>query len=207
MSHFCQEKVSGTMNQNNEPQRVQYELALAVEEARVGANKLLTRNGKRLEVNIPAGTGEGGTVKLSNALQVTDGRPGDILIRIRIKPQKAEHEAQGSAVVGVVEIDDANFDSQVLSSSLPVAVDFWAPWCGPCRMMAPVMEKAAQSYAGKFKFCKINVDDNPQMAGRYQAMSIPLLLFFKNGQVVEKSLGAIPENQLRTLLDSVLARP
>jgi thioredoxin 1 len=77
----------------------------------------------------------------------------------------------------VVEIKDDTFEGEVLKESLPVAVDFWAPWCGPCRMMAPIMEKAAGQYQGKFKFCKINVDENPRMAGQYQAMSIPLLVF------------------------------
>jgi thioredoxin 1 len=83
-------------------------------------------------------------------------------------------------------------------------VDFWAPWCGPCRMMAPIMDEAAVQYQGKLKFCKINVDENQQSAGRYKAMSIPLLIFFKGGQVVEQSLGAIPAAQLKTKLDSLL---
>jgi thioredoxin 1 len=155
-----------------------------------------------LEVKVPAGVAAGNTVKLGNALQLTDSRPGDIIIQIKIKTQTSQ--AADLASAEVVEINDGNFDTEVLSAGLPVVVDFWAPWCGPCRMMAPVMEEAAGQYQGKFKFCKINVDENPQMAARYKAMSIPLLIFFKNGQAVDKSLGAIPAAQLKHKLDALL---
>jgi thioredoxin 1 len=141
-------------------------------------------------------------VKLDNALQTTDGHPGDILIEIKIKPR--ENTSTVSEPLGVVEITDSTFEGEVLNSRLPVVVDFWAPWCGPCRMMSPIMEKAAEEYHGKFKFCKINVDENPGMAGQYQAMSIPLLIFFKKGQVVDKSLGAIPESGLKAKLDALI---
>jgi thioredoxin 1 len=181
---------------------VSYELALGAEEARQGVTKILPRNSKRLKVNIPPGVNTGSVVKLNNALQVTDGRPGDILIKIRVKAE--EKVSEETTPAGVVEVDDNNFESEVIQSGLPVAVDFWAPWCGPCRMMAPIMEEAANQYQGKIKFCKINVDENPGMSHQYQAMSIPTLLFFKNGQVVERSVGAIPSNQLKAKLDALL---
>ena len=182
---------------------VRYQLSISVEEARNGTAKILSRNGKRLQVTIPPGIGEGGTVKLSNALKITDGREGDILISVGIKEGPSQAEAPPPRAE-VVELSDANFEAEVLGSNLPVMVDFWAAWCGPCRMMAPIVEKAAMAYAGKFKFCKINVDENPEMAGRYQAMSIPLFIFFKNGEVVDKVLGAVPENQLRAKIESWL---
>ncbi len=182
---------------------VRYQLSISAEEARNGTTKILSRNGKRLQVTIPAGIGEGGTVKLSNALKITDGREGDILISVGIKEAPAQAEAAPPRGE-VVELNDANFEAEVLGSSLPVMVDFWAAWCGPCRMMAPIVEKAARAYAGKFKFCKINVDENPEMAGRYQAMSIPLFIFFKNGNVVDKSVGVVPENQLRAKIETWL---
>jgi thioredoxin 1 len=184
--------------------KVNYELALTDEEARRGTVNVLTRNNKRLQVSIPAGVVTGSVVKLSNALHVTDGRPGDILIQIKVKAEEFSRPVQANAPAGVIEIDDNSFESEVLQSALPVVVDFWAPWCGPCKMMAPVMDKAAAQYQGKFKFCKINVDENPGAAGRYQAMSIPMLLFFKNGQVIDRSVGAIPEPQLVARLDSLL---
>ena len=155
---------------------------------------MLNRLGKKLEVNIPPGSREGTVVKLTNALLVTDGRPGDILITVRIKEAEA----------GVMEIDESSFEREVMGSSLPVVVDFWAPWCGPCRMISPIMEKLSGQYAGRLKFCKINVDDNPAPAARYQAMSIPLLVFFKGGKEVDRSLGALPEGALRQKIDSVL---
>jgi thioredoxin 1 len=181
---------------------VQYELIISEQDALTGVQKILSRNGKRLQVSIPAGVITGSTVKLSNALQLTDNRAGDILLKITVKSELQGQESVEKA--GVVEINDNNFDSEVLKDALPVVVDFWAPWCGPCRMMAPIMEKAAAQYKGRFKFCKINVDENPKMASQYQAMSIPLLLFFKGGQVIDKSLGAIPEAQLLAKLDSLL---
>ena len=195
------DKMNEEMNQSAGPV-VRYEISLSEAEASNGVTRLLTRNGKRLEVKVPAGVLAGSTVKLGNALQLTDSRPGDIIIQIKIKTQTTQ--AADLAPAEVVEINDSNFDAEVLSAGLPVVVDFWAPWCGPCRMMAPVMEEAAGKYQGKFKFCKINVDENPQMAGRYKAMSIPLLIFFKNGQEVDKSLGAIPAAQLKHKLDILL---
>jgi thioredoxin 1 len=173
---------------------VKYELLLTEEETSQGSTRILTRNGKKLEVKIPPGSKDGTHVKLSNALQTTDGKPGGILITVRIKGINA----------GVIEIGDASFASEVLESGLPVVVDFWAPWCGPCRMIAPIMEKLSRQYAGKMKFCKINVDDNPQSAAQYQAMSIPLLVFFKNGREVDRSVGALPEPSLRSKIEQGL---
>ena len=177
---------------------VRYDLAITAEEARLGTKKILSRQGKRLEVNIPAGVVTGNTIKLTNALQVTDGHPGDILIQIKVKEEEMTAE--------VIEIGDVNFEDEVLKSSLPVMVDFWAPWCGPCRMIAPITEKLAKEYQGRLKSCKLNVDDNPQMASKYQVLSIPQILFFKDGQMVDESIGAVPESALRSKVESVLAK-
>jgi thioredoxin 1 len=181
---------------------INYDLSISEKEALSGVQKILRRNGKRLQVNIPSGVNNGSIVKLTNALQITDGKAGDILIKVNIMNEQPGAHSQHSA--GVVEINDTSFENEVLKADLPVAVDFWAPWCGPCRMMAPIMEKAAIQYEGKFKFCKINVDENPQMASQYKAMSIPLIIFFKGSQVVDKSLGAIPETQLIAKIEALL---
>jgi thioredoxin 1 len=200
---LLEEKVMNeATGQPGQASTVRYELFLTADEAQRGVSKILTRKGKRLEVVVPPGVNTGSLVKLANAMQTTDGQPGDVIIQIKVKiPETGPLEG----APGVIEITDADFDKQVLESSLPVAVDFWAPWCGPCRMMAPIMDEAAVQYRGRIKFCKINVDDNQRSAGRFKAMSIPLLIFFKNGQVATQSLGAIPAAQLRTKLESLLS--
>ena len=105
----------------------------------------------------------------------------------------------------VAEVGDQNFEAEVLNSSVPVLVDFWAAWCAPCRMLAPVVEAIADKYEGKAKIFKLNVDENTITAGKYNIMSIPSLLFFKNGQVVDQVTGAIPKAQLVQRLEKVLA--
>jgi len=184
------------VNTGQKVSAVRYELAITAEEARAGTRKVLPRNGKYLEVNVPAGVNAGVTIKLTNALQLTDGQPGDILIRIRVK----DEETAGR----VIEVNDRNFEQQVLKWKTPAVVDFWAPWCGPCRMIAPVTEKLAKEYQGRVKFCKLNVDENPSAASRYHVMSIPLLLFFKDGKVIEQILGAVSEAAVRSKVEAVL---
>ncbi|MBI2829756.1 MAG: thioredoxin [Chloroflexi bacterium] len=104
----------------------------------------------------------------------------------------------------VVEIKDATFEQEVLKATLPVLVDFWAPWCGPCRMVSPIVDKMGDKFAGKLKVCKLNVDENPQTAGKFNVMSIPTLMFFKSGKVVDTQVGAMPEAHLQSKIEGVL---
>ncbi|MGQ0812456.1 MAG: thioredoxin [Nitrospiraceae bacterium] len=105
-----------------------------------------------------------------------------------------------------LKVDDASWDSEVMKSSELVMVDFWAVWCGPCQMVGPIVDELAKEYAGKVKVRKLNTDENPEVAGRYQVMSIPTILFFRNGQQVEKLVGARPKRQFKELIDSLLAK-
>ena len=104
----------------------------------------------------------------------------------------------------VMDVTDQTVENEVVKSSLPVLLDLWAPWCGPCRMVAPVIEKLETQYEKKVKFCRLNVDENPQTAAKYRVMSIPTLMFFKNGEVVETVVGAVPERTLQPKLDALL---
>ncbi|MBN2299382.1 MAG: thioredoxin TrxC [Deltaproteobacteria bacterium] len=105
---------------------------------------------------------------------------------------------------GAVNVTDASFAREVLEHSGPVLVDFWAPWCGPCRMVSPVLEQLADEYSGKVKVVKLNVDENPSTASRYSIRSIPSLLFFKGGNVVNTLMGARPKEELQRHIQSML---
>ena len=105
-----------------------------------------------------------------------------------------------------LEITAANFEAEVLKSTTPVLIDFWAPWCGPCRMVAPSVEEMAMQYAGKLKVGKLNVDDHPSVAQRYGITGIPALLFFKGGEGVEAVVGAVPKSTLQKKVDEVLGK-
>ncbi len=104
----------------------------------------------------------------------------------------------------VTDISDNDFEQRVIKSNLPVLIDFWAPWCVPCKMVAPIVDKLSHKYDGRMKFFKINIDDNPRTPSRFQVMSIPSLMIFKNGQVVETVVGAVPERSLISRIDGVL---
>jgi len=95
-----------------------------------------------------------------------------------------------------VTLTDATWKSEVLEAKLPVLVDFWAPWCGPCRMIAPIVEEIARDYAGRLKVGKVNVDENPEISRAYHIQSIPTLMIFKNGQIAERVVGALPRPML-----------
>lgn len=98
------------------------------------------------------------------------------------------------------EVNDSNFDSEVLQSTEPVLVDFWAPWCGPCKSIAPIVEELAKDYAGKLKVVKVNVDENKEAAHRYNVRGIPNLILFKGGQVVDQMVGARSKQELVDLV-------
>ncbi|RMG42929.1 MAG: thioredoxin [Candidatus Dadabacteria bacterium] len=104
----------------------------------------------------------------------------------------------------VCEVTDSNFQSEILESDTPVLVDFWAPWCGPCKSIAPVLEEIAKEFEGKLKVAKLNVDDNPSTPSNYNVRGIPNLIFFKNGEVVEQIVGAVPKEQLLQAINKVI---
>lgn len=104
-----------------------------------------------------------------------------------------------------VEVTDASFEEEVLKSNIPVLVDFWAVWCGPCRMIHPIIEELAQEYDSRLKVARLDVDKNNQTASQYRIMSIPSLLFFKNGEKVDQIIGAVPKQQLADRIESLLA--
>ncbi len=102
--------------------------------------------------------------------------------------------------MAVKEVNDQNFAEEVLNSSSPVLVDFWAPWCGPCRLVSPVVEEIAKDYDGKLKVVKVNTDDNPETASNYHISGIPSLLLFKGGQVADQIVGAVPKAKLSNMV-------
>ena len=103
----------------------------------------------------------------------------------------------------IVEIGDSSFESEVLQSDKPVLVDFWAPWCGPCRAIAPIVEELAEDYGDKVKFTKCNVDENPTTPTKYGIKSIPTLIFFKDGEIQDKIIGIVAKSRLEEMISKV----
>jgi thioredoxin 1 len=103
-----------------------------------------------------------------------------------------------------IHVTDAEFEQSVLQSPTPVIVDFWAPWCGPCKMIAPILEKLSQEYDGKIVVAKVNTDDNPEWAMKYGVQGIPTMLFVADGKIVHRQVGALPERMLREAVSQFL---
>lgn len=130
----------------------------------------------------------------------------DEIEAIRAEKKAADAKAKEEATAGAVTpVKTTDFETQVLQSDVPVAVDFWAPWCGPCKQMAPVFEELAKSYAGHMKFCKVNTDEEQALAMRYQIQGIPTLIFFWQGRELDRVTGALPPQALQTVVYQLLA--
>jgi thioredoxin 1 len=106
----------------------------------------------------------------------------------------------------MINVDQSSFERDVLNSQMPVLVDFWAPWCGPCKAVAPIVEELAKEYKGKVEFAKLNVDDAPFVASKFGVMSIPTIMVFKGGKPMQHAIGYQPKEQLKKLLDNALAK-
>ncbi len=104
----------------------------------------------------------------------------------------------------ILELSDAQFEADVLKSDTPILVDFWATWCAPCKAIAPVLDQLAEEYDGKIKIGKVNVDENPATPGQYGVRGIPTMILFKDGEIVDQLVGAVPKNQIESLLEKAL---
>ena len=104
----------------------------------------------------------------------------------------------------LLHVSDGDFQSQVIDSELPVLVDFWAPWCGPCRMVGPIVEELSQEYAGRVVFAKMNTDENPEIPGQFGIMSIPSLLLFRDGRLIDRAVGMRPKGALKEWIEAAL---
>lgn len=118
---------------------------------------------------------------------------------------KVGSEIGGGRDMAVAEVQDSQFQEKVLEASGPVLVDFWAPWCGPCRKLAPILEEVAEELGDRLTVLKMNTDENPQTPGRFAVMSIPTLIFFRDGQEVQRFVGVMSKGQLKSKLEELLA--
>jgi thioredoxin 1 len=107
---------------------------------------------------------------------------------------------------GTLKVSSDSWQKEVLEADVYVLVDFWASWCGPCMMIAPIVEEMATEYTGRLKVVKLNTDENPDIASRYKIMGIPTLIFFKDGKIIDQIVGAVPKTQLKAKIDSLVAK-
>jgi len=135
-------------------------------------------------------------IRLTSTIHVTIFQPTDKLLKIIQK-------GNNFMTMDILEIGDSNFESEVLQSVKPVLVDFWAPWCGPCRAIAPIVEDLAKDFGDRVKFTKCNVDENPTTPTKYGIKSIPTLIFFKDGEVQDKVIGIVAKSRLEEMISQV----